>query len=450
MQITLIIILAVVAVFLAAWTFLLKKEADTKNKDILEISSKSAALENENKNLAALNAQTEAELKACRAANDGLKEEISAFKAKEAELNAVKNNLEENISRQQAAFDRLQASAKDNFRQLADEVFKVKIGELKTESKDIVAPLNDNLEKLQEKLARMQNLNEGLQKEAGNLANALQFKNKTQGNFGEMILEDVLIASGLKKGVHYETQTAMHSEDGSAVRADRQPDCLINMPDERYVVIDSKMSLTAYTNYVNEKDPEKKAEYLNAHISSIEHHIDELSKKKYQDLKEIKGRTPDFVLLFIPVEYAYMAALEAKPGLGVFAGGKKIALVTASSLIPILKTVESLWRISVSQKNIDEIVKIGGQLHDRIANFYENMQKIKKGLTDADKAFGGAMLNLEGNQGLLTSARKLKEIGVKTTKKLPQNAALTAEEPLPAQPKLIKEEDEEESLFPPH
>ncbi|MGN0022536.1 MAG: DNA recombination protein RmuC [Elusimicrobiaceae bacterium] len=464
MQITLIIILAVVAASFAAWTYFLKKEANTKNKDVLELSSKledrnkdilelssrSAVLENENKNLLALNEQTEADLKACRAANDALKEEISAFKAKEAELNAVKNNLEENISRQQAAFDKLQASAKDNFRHLADEVFKVKMTELKSESKEIVAPLNDNLEKLQEKLARMQNLNESLQKEAGNLANALQFKNKTQGNFGEMILEDVLIASGLKKGVHYETQTAMHSEDGAAVRSDRQPDCLINMPDERYVVIDSKMSLTAYTNYVNEQNPEKKAEYLNAHISSIEHHIDELSKKKYQDLKEIKGRTPDFVLMFIPVEYAYMAALEAKPGLGVFAGGKKIALVTASSLIPILKTVESLWRISVSQKNIDEIVKIGGQLHDRIANFYENMQKIKKGLTDADKAFGGAMLNLDGNLGLLTSARKLKEIGVKTTKKLPQNAALTASEPLPAQPKLIKEEDEEESLFPPH
>ena len=464
MQITLIIILAVVAASFAAWTYFLKKEANTKNKDVLELSSKledrnkdilelssrSAVLENENKNLLALNEQTEADLKACRAANDALKEEISAFKAKEAELNAVKNNLEENISRQQAAFDKLQASAKDNFRHLADEVFKVKMTELKSESKEIVAPLNDNLEKLQEKLARMQNLNESLQKEAGNLANALQFKNKTQGNFGEMILEDVLIASGLKKGVHYETQTAMHSEDGAAVRSDRQPDCLINMPDERYVVIDSKMSLTAYTNYVNEQNPEKKAEYLNAHISSIEHHIDELSKKKYQDLKEIKGRTPDFVLMFIPVEYAYMSALEAKPGLGVFAGGKKIALVTASSLIPILKTVESLWRISVSQKNIDEIVKIGGQLHDRIANFYENMQKIKKGLTDADKAFGGAMLNLDGNLGLLTSARKLKEIGVKTTKKLPQNAALTASEPLPAQPKLIKEEDEEESLFPPH
>ncbi|MDD6172773.1 MAG: DNA recombination protein RmuC [Elusimicrobia bacterium] len=464
MQITLIIILAVVAASFAAWTYFLKKEANTKNKDVLELSSKledrnkdilelssrSAVLENENKNLLALNEQTEADLKACRAANDALKEEISAFKAKEAELNAVKNNLEENISRQQAAFDKLQASAKDNFRHLADEVFKVKMTELKSESKEIVAPLNDNLEKLQEKLARMQNLNESLQKEAGNLANALQFKNKTQGNFGEMILEDVLIASGLKKGVHYETQTAMHSEDGAAVRSDRQPDCLINMPDERYVVIDSKMSLTAYTNYVNEQNPEKKAEYLNAHISSIEHHIDELSKKKYQDLKEIKGRTPDFVLMFIPVEYAYMAALEAKPGLGVFAGGKKIALVTASSLIPILKTVESLWRISVSQKNIDEIVKIGGQLHDRIANFYENMQKIKKGLTDADKAFGGAMLNLDGNLGLLTSARKLKEIGVKTAKKLPQNAALTNTEENAAQPKLTKEGNEEESLFPPH
>lgn len=464
MQITLIIILAVVAASFAAWTYFLKKEANTKNKDVLELSSKledrnkdilelssrSAVLENENKNLLALNEQTEADLKACRAANDALKEEISAFRAKEAELNAVKNNLEENISRQQAAFDKLQASAKDNFRHLADEVFKVKMTELKSESKEIVAPLNDNLEKLQEKLARMQNLNESLQKEAGNLANALQFKNKTQGNFGEMILEDVLIASGLKKGVHYETQTAMHSEDGAAVRSDRQPDCLINMPDERYVVIDSKMSLTAYTNYVNEQNPEKKAEYLNAHISSIEHHIDELSKKKYQDLKEIKGRTPDFVLMFIPVEYAYMAALEAKPGLGVFAGGKKIALVTASSLIPILKTVESLWRISVSQKNIDEIVKIGGQLHDRIANFYENMQKIKKGLTDADKAFGGAMLNLDGNLGLLTSARKLKEIGVKTAKKLPQNAALTNTEENAAQPKLTKEGNEEESLFPPH
>ena len=458
MTITLIIlsiILFLTAAFLAVWSLSLKKEADLKNKQILELSSKSAALENENKNLSSLNERHEAELKASLADNNALKEEISAFKAKEAELNAVKKNLEQNISRQQETFEKLQSSAKDNFRRLADEVFKVKMTELKTESKDIVAPLSDNLEKLQDKLARMQNLNESLQKEAGNLANALQFKNKTQGNFGEMILEDVLIASGLKKGVHYETQTAMHSEEGEVLRADKQPDCLINMPDARYVVIDSKMSLTAYTNYVNEKDPQKKAEYLNAHIASVEHHIDELSKKKYQDLKELKGRTPDFVLLFIPVEYAYMAALEAKPGLGVFAGGKKIALVTASSLIPILKTVESLWRISVSQKNIDEIVKIGGQLHDRIANFYENMQKIKKGLSDADKAFGGAMLNLDGNQGLLTSARKLKEIGVKTAKKLPpaDNAAqarLIKTDAESAEQTPQEEREEEQSLFPPH
>ena len=144
MSTIIILILAVIAAALTAWVFLLKRENDAKNKDFADVSAKAAVLENENKNLSALNQKRESELKDAQNLNENLKNELSALKAKEAELKAVKQNLEDNFARQQASFDRLQASAKDNFRQLADEVFKTKISELKTESKEIVAPLNTN------------------------------------------------------------------------------------------------------------------------------------------------------------------------------------------------------------------------------------------------------------------------------------------------------------------
>ncbi len=443
MSTIIILILAVIAAALTAWVFLLKKENDAKNKDFADISSKAAVLENENKNLSALNQKRESELKDAQILNENLKSELSALKAKEAELKAVKQNLEDNFARQQTAFDKLQASAKDNFRQLADELFKNKISELKTESKEIVAPLNTNLEKLQDKLSRMQNLNENLQKEASNLTKALQFSGKTQGNFGEMILEEVLEACGLKKGVNYEVQATMHSDEGKPYR----PDCIVNLPDERYIVIDSKMSLTAYTKFVAEEDPDIKTKYLQEHIASLEKHIDELAKKKYQDLKEIKGRTPDFVMMFVPVEYAYMAALDAKRDLGIFAGGKRIAVVTASSLIPILKTVESLWRINTSQKEMDEIIRIGGLIHSQAASFLENMQELRNGINKAGQAFNKSMTSLDGARGILLYAKKLESLGVKGKKELPRDKSAETKIPLLGQTEETGEEELSDSLF---
>ncbi|WP_428066322.1 DNA recombination protein RmuC [Candidatus Proelusimicrobium volucris] len=443
MSIIIILILAVIAAALTAWVFLLKKENDAKNKDFADISAKAAVLENENKNLSALNQKCESELKDTQNLNESLKNELSALKAKEAELKAVKQNLEDNFARQQASFDKLQASAKDNFRQLADEVFKTKISELKTESKEIVAPLNTNLEKLHDKLSRMQNLNENLQKEAANLTKALQFSGKTQGNFGEMILEEVLEACGLKKGVNYEVQATLHSDEGKPYR----PDCIVNLPDQRYIVIDSKMSLTAYTKFVSEEDSELKAKYLQDHIESIEKHIKELSAKKYQDLKEIKGRTPDFVMMFVPIEYAYMAALDAKRDLGIFAGGKRIAVVTASSLIPILKTVESLWRISTSQKEMDEIIRIGSAIHTQAASFLENMQELRNGINKAGQAFNKSMTSLDGGRGILLYAKKLEELGVKGKKNLPQDKSAGVKVPLLGQPEENTTDETSDSLF---
>lgn len=413
-----ILSLLLVAFFVAS--VFLKRENDSKTAEITELSAKAASLESDKQNLSVLNTKLESDVKQITVQNESLKNEINAFKNKETELKTKQQGLEEKIKMQQDVFDKLQNSAKDNFKQLADEIFKVKIGELKEDNKEnltpLIKPLNENLSNLQEKLAVMQNLNEGLQKEANNLANALQFKNKTQGNFGEMILEEVLVSCGLEKNVHYEMQPSYKTDDGKTV----YPDCIIKMPDERYVVIDSKMSLTAYTRFVNEENPEKKSAYLKEHIASVENHIKELSAKKYQDLKKIKGQTPDFVLMFIPIEYAYICALDAKKDLGLFAGGQKIAVVTASSLIPILKTVETLWRISRSQKKIDDIIKIGGQLHDRAANFFTNMTNIKNALVSAGKSFDKAMDNLSGNQGLLVSARKLEEFGIKINKALPK------------------------------
>lgn len=347
--------------------------------------------------------------------NSSLKENLNAYKNRETELITKQQGLEKLLAMQQESFGKLQNAAEDKFKQLADGILKTKVNELKENNKEnlspLITPLNENLSRLQDKLAVMKTLNEGLQKEANNLANALQF-NKTQGDLGEMLLEQVLQSCGLTKDIHYQMQPSYKTEDGKTLR----PDCVINMPDKRYIVIDSKMSLTAYKNFVNEKNPEKKELYLKEHIASIVSHIKELSAKKYQDLKKLKGNNPDFVLMFVPFEYAYISALQAQPDLGFMASGYKIAVVTANSLLPVLKTVNSVWTVAKVTANIEEIIKTANQICESSARFSTNMNKLGNSLQSAQESFADVMTNMNGQQGILHYAKKLSDLGIEQNK----------------------------------
>jgi DNA recombination protein RmuC len=249
-------------------------------------------------------------------------------------------------------------------------------------------------------------MNQNLAKEAAELTTALQNK-KIQGNWGEMVLERVLECAGLKEDREYSKQELYKNAENKR----RYPDFVITLPQDRKVIIDSKISIENYKRWANENAPEQKKLFLTQHIQDIKRHIDELSNKEYQTL--LKDNGLDFVIMFIPIEYAYYVALETDMSLNEYASQRKVALATASSLFPILKVVENLWRIDTSNKNNEAIIKTGEDMHKRVVAFLDAMQRIQNNLKNAQDSYNDAITKLNGNQGIIKSAIKLEELGIK-------------------------------------
>ena len=377
-----IIILVAIIIAVAIYEFISKtkiiKELNEKNKDL--------------------------ELKA-----QELYAQINETEKEKAKIEAENKLQKQTQEQQKIIFDNLQKIAEGKFKEIASNLLTQKTEELQNKG---IEPLSKNLIYLQEKLVTMEHLNENLQKEASNLANALK-NNKKQGDFGEMLLEQLLESCGLKEGIHY---TKQNTDKESKLR----PDFIINMPDNRYLVVDCKMVLTAYNNYVNEKDPVKSKQFLAEHIKALKNQIEELSKKKYQELKEIYKHTPDFVIMYVPIEMAYLCALEYQKDLGIFASGKKVMVATASSLIPILKTIEQLWNIYLAQKHTEEILRIGKILHEKVASFSINMGQVKGSLNAALNHYEDARRTFDGKGGILSQVKKLEDLGAKSGRQLPE------------------------------
>ncbi|MDR2191856.1 MAG: DNA recombination protein RmuC [Endomicrobium sp.] len=293
-----------------------------------------------------------------------------------------KNAMEKAVLKEQKKFIEKQlAESKIIFENAANDIIKKHSQDFKdinkSEISNIVTPLKDSIKTYQEAVAsftKEQNeknnalgfaikdvakLNQRLADEASNLTTALQNK-KIQGDWGEMILERVLEWAGLKEGVEYDKQSFFKNENNER----QYPDFIIKLPKDRKVIIDSKMSVENYKRWTNETDEILKAQYLENHVKDIKKHIDELSAKEYQKLLKDEGL--DFVIMFAPIEYAYFAALENDDSLNEYASRRKVAIATASSLFPILKVVENLWRIERSNKNTEEIIKTGEEMHKRV------------------------------------------------------------------------------------
>ena len=312
-----------------------KKElqfAADKNKELFDALGKAnvqnASLEADLRNKTDLNLKYAEEIKEKESSFEALNKELTSAKEEAARLRADVANAENFKTEQEKNFNALQNAAKEQFKNMADSLLKQKTEELKGTNKELLNPFSERLDKLQDKLARMQDLNENLAQEASSLTKALTY-NKIQGNFGEVTLERILQNCGLKEGENYRKQVHLKDDGGK----DKIPDFIIDLPDGRYIVVDSKMSLTAYNNFVNEQDEEKKNAFLKEHIKSVEDHIKELSAQNYQDLKDVRGKSPDFVIMYVPLEYAYLTALEAKKDLGIFASNSKVAVATATFLL---------------------------------------------------------------------------------------------------------------------
>ncbi len=377
-----IIILAIIVIAVVGYEFV------CKIKSIKELNEKNRDLELKTQELYA---------------------QINMLEKEKVKIEAENKLQKQTQEQQKIIFDNMQKIAEGKFKEIASNLLTQKTEELQNKG---IEPLSKNLIYLQEKLASMEHLNENLQKEASNLANALK-NNKKQGDFGEMLLEQLLESCGLKEGVHYKKQ---NTDKDTKLR----PDFIINMPNNRYLVIDCKMVLTAYTNYANEKDPVKSKQFLDEHIKALKTQIEELSKKKYQELKEVYQHTPDFVIMYVPIEAAYLCALEYQKDLGIFASGKKVMVATASSLLPILKTIEQLWNIYLAQKHTEEILKLGRTLHEKVSIFANRFHSMKGSIDAALNHYEEARKSLEGQGGLVSQVKKLEDLGAKSGRQLPE------------------------------
>ena len=353
-------------------------------------------------------------------------------------------NLWERNKEQKLEVEQLQEKFTKEFENLANKILEEKTSKFTEQNKEnLVNLLNPLQEKIQlfekkvedthkesidyhaalrQQIVGLTAMNEQMSKETLNLTKALKGDSKMQGNWGELILERVLEKSGLEKDREYFVQASFVNEEGNRVF----PDVVINLPDGKKMIVDSKVTLTAYERYINEEDDDLKAQHLKEHVLSINRHVEQLSNKNYHDLYEIES--PDFVLLFIPIESAFAIALNEDTNLYNKAFEKNIVIVTPSTLLATLRTIDSMWTNQKQQENALEIARQAGALYDKFHGLWTDLITVGKKLDDAKSGYSDAMNKLiDGSGNLITRVENLKKMGAKAKKSLPDNIISRAE-----------------------
>lgn len=369
-------------------------------------------------------------------------EKINELIASNASFGTANTNLLEKIEEQKKETKELQKRLTTEFENIAGRILKNRSDEFSvTNTKalnELLHPLKERIvsfEKkvdetydkelrdrisLREEVKKLTELNTRVSVEANNLTKALKGDVKKQGNWGEIILERVLERSGLVRGQEYEREEVVEGADKSVQR----PDVIVHLPDNKHIVIDSKVSLVAYERYINAETDEIQAIAIKEHIASIRSHIKLLSDKNYFNATQLNS--PDFVLMFIPVEASFSIAVQADADLFSFAWDKKIVIVSPTTLLATLRTISSIWKQENQTRNAQEIARLSGTLYDKFIGFAEDMSKIKLNIDKASGAYDDALRKMkDGNGNIIRTAEKIKELGAKTgNKSLPQSFEL--------------------------
>lgn len=353
-------------------------------------------------------------------------------------------NVEEKLITQQSELERLQEQFTKEFKLVANAVLRQNseefsvthrkaLHEILTPLKEKIKSFEDSVEKkyidetkerssLKQEIHQLMELNKTLNHQAENLTTALKGENKTQGNWGEMVLERILESSGLIKGEEYDKQFSDITEDNRRI----QPDFVIKLPEERHLIIDSKVSLVAYERFISESDEQARNGHMRELILSIKTHIKQLSEKNYQS--GIGLNSPDFVLLFVPIESSFTLAAQYDAELFSFAWDRKVVIVSPTTLLATLRTIASVWKNEKQTKNAQEIATKAGNLYDKFAAFVEDMHKIEKGLNAAQNSYNDAFNKLSSGKGnLLNRVETIRALGVKSKKNLPKEFIETKE-----------------------
>ena len=347
-------------------------------------------------------------------------------------------NLKEKLAVQKQEMEDLQKKFTTEFENIANKILEKNSEKFTATNQknmgDVLNPLKEKIELFEKKvedtynqglkdqtdlraeLKKLYDLNSKISEEANNLTKALKGDVKKQGNWGEVVLERILERSGLNEGTHgYEKQYSDTSEEGKRI----QPDIVINLPDNKHIIVDSKVSLIAYERAVNADTEDERAKYLKDHILSLKTHCKGLSEKHYQSARNLNS--PDFVLLFIPIESSFSIAIQEDQDIFSYAWDMKVVLVSPSTLLATLRTIASIWQQENQTRNAMEIARQGGALYDKFVGFIADMEKIGKGISSTQSSFNDAMNKLNSGSGnLLKRAESIRKLGAKTAKELPK------------------------------
>lgn len=409
-------------------------------RDIIISNERCSMTESERDKATALSEESIRQNTELRSDNARLQERLTQYNREIERLNAI-------VTQNTQQHEQLLKQSEASFRVMANDIMQQHSDTMRRQNEqrlsEILAPLKENIDRfrhdvsecystearerfsLQEKIKELIDANAAIGREAKELSTALRGNSKIQGDWGEMVLETILENSGLRKGEEFsvqmqsdETGTALKDESGRGLR----PDVVVKYPgqDGGVMVIDSKVSLTAFVDYVNADDPSERDRMGKLHLNSIIKHINELADKRYQDY--VGTTRLDFVMMFIPNEAAYSAALSLDPTLWQKAYDKRVLMVSPTQLIGSLRLIKQLWNQDRQTRNAIEIAEKSGMMYDKFVGFIADMEKIEKSISGAQTAYSEAMKKLRDGRGnLISRAEKLRELGIKSSKRLPES-----------------------------